>query len=98
MDKGYFKDALIGYYEFDIAYIYFMDKHSMLHKTLAISDPTSENYNEITAYLKISISIAATGDEQVQITDDTGPDSEDVLMPLSIRPEFYQIIIRIFSA
>jgi hypothetical protein len=24
LDKGYFKDALIGMYEFDVAYIYFM--------------------------------------------------------------------------
>ena len=22
MDKGYFKDALIGYYEFDLSYLY----------------------------------------------------------------------------
>jgi len=24
LDKGYFKDAVIGCYEFDVAYIYFM--------------------------------------------------------------------------
>jgi hypothetical protein len=31
LDKGYFKDAIIGMYEFDVAYIYFMKQHSMLH-------------------------------------------------------------------
>jgi hypothetical protein len=75
-----------------------MKDHSLMHKTIALSDPTSETPNDITAYLKISITIAATGDEQVQITDDHGPDSEEVMMPLSIRPEFYQIILRIFTA
>jgi len=31
MDKGFFKDAIIGAYEFDVAYIYFMNKHVMEH-------------------------------------------------------------------
>jgi hypothetical protein len=30
-DKGFFKEALIGIYEFDVAYIYFMKDHTMLH-------------------------------------------------------------------
>lgn len=63
LDKGYFKDAIIGTYEFDIAYIYFMKQHSLLHKWLALSNPNSETFNEVTGYLKLSISIAATGDE-----------------------------------
>ena len=65
MDKGYFKDALIGAYEFDIAYIYFMKEHSLMHKWLALSNPNAENFNEVAGYLKISITIAAAGDEQV---------------------------------
>jgi hypothetical protein len=28
MDKGFFKDALIGYYEFDLSYIYKMKDHA----------------------------------------------------------------------
>ena len=50
-------------YEFDIAYIYFMNKHLLLHKWIALSDPNSENFNEVTAYLKLSISVACTGDD-----------------------------------
>lgn len=90
LDKGYFKDAMIGSYEFDIAYIYFMKDHSLMHKWLALSNPSSENYNEVTGYLKVSITVAGSGDEQVQITEDTGLESEDnVLTPPSIKPEYY---------
>ena len=63
LDKGYFKDAVIGIYEFDVAYIYFMKDHSLMHTWLAMSNPASENFNEVTAYMKLSITVAATGDE-----------------------------------
>lgn len=63
LDKGYFKDAVIGCYDFDITYIYFMEKHSLMHKWIALSNPSSPNFNEVTGYLKLSITVAATGDE-----------------------------------
>ena len=99
-DKGYFKDALIGVYEFDITYIYFMKQHSLMHKWIALSNPNSENFSEVTGYLKMSITIAATGDEQVQITEEVGADKSDeaVLMPTSIRPVYYQVKFRFFRA
>ena len=61
-----------------------------MHKWLAMSNPNSESFNEVTGYLKISITVAATGDEQVQITEDNsvGGD-ENILMPPAIKPEFY---------
>lgn len=45
--------------------------------------------------------MAATGDEQVQITEDTGgdkTDEESILMPPQIKPEFYQLKFRFFKA
>jgi hypothetical protein len=63
MDKGYLKDALIGQFEFDLSYIYFRKDHVLLHQWLALSNPNSENYSDITAYIKVSISVAASGDE-----------------------------------
>lgn len=83
-----------------MTYIYFMKDHALMHKWLALSNPNSEVFNEVAGYLKISITIAATGDEQIQITDDDGADKSDeaILMPPSIRPEFYQIKFRIFRA
>lgn len=98
LDKGYFKDALIGMYEFDVAYIYFMQQHSLLHKWLALSNPSSPNFSEVCGYLKISISVAATGDEQIQITEDQGKDEESILMPPQMKPEFYQLRFRFFKA
>lgn len=68
---------------------------------MALSNPSSPNFNEVTGYLKLSISVAATGDEQVQITEDTGgdkTDEESILMPPQIKPEFYQLKFRFFKA
>ena len=48
MDKGFFKEGLIGYYEFDLTYIYQMDNHSIMHKWIVLSNPESEEYGEIT--------------------------------------------------
>jgi hypothetical protein len=50
--------------------------------------------------LKLSISIAATGDEQIQINEDSGADKTDdsILMPPSIRPEYYQVKFKFFRA
>ena len=82
MDKGFFKNSLIGQFEFDLSYIYFMKDHMMLHQWIALSDPNSEDYAKITGYLKLSISVTCTGDEQLQIEDDQNPDdSDNVLMP-----------------
>mmetsp|Transcript_69380 Transcript_69380/g.96210 ORF Transcript_69380/g.96210 Transcript_69380/m.96210 type:complete len:190 (+) Transcript_69380:62-631(+) len=64
LDKGFFKDALIGYYEFDLSYIYLMEKHSMMHKWIIMSNPESENFGEVTGNLKLSITIAGNDDSQ----------------------------------
>ena len=100
LDKGYFKDAILGLYEFDLTYIYFMAKHSLLHRWIALSNPSAENYNEVTGYLKISISVTTTGDETIQINEDSGVDKTDeaILMPPSIRPEYYQVCFRFYRA
>ena len=78
LDKGYFKDAVIGAYEFDIAFIYFMQKHSLLHRWIALSNPESPSFNEVTGYLKLSISVTTKGDETIQSSEDSGaPDQND---------------------
>ena len=73
MDKGFFKDALIGYYQFDLSYIYLRDQHALMHKWILMSNPESEDFGEVTGSLKISITIAGSGDEQVAIEDDPNP-------------------------
>ncbi len=73
------RNALIGYYEFDFSYLYQQPKHALLHKWIIMSNPASENFGEVTAQLKISISICGEGDNQIDIEDDPHPEIEDTI-------------------
>ena len=44
-----------------------------------MSNPESEDFGEVTGFLKISITIAGGGDEQVPIEDDPNPTQEDFI-------------------
>ena len=98
LDKGFFKDAIIGFYEFDLSYIYLMKDHAMLHKWIVMSNPESENFGEVTGYLKLSITICGEGDNQVNIGEDPNPAEDDIIQPPQIKPEFYQLYVRFFCA
>jgi len=98
MDKGFFKDALIGFYQFDLSYIYLKKDHALMHKWIVMSNPESEDFGEVTGQLKISITICGSGDEQVPIEDDPNPTEEDFIQPPQITPEFYQMRVRFFAA
>ena len=98
MDKGFFKDALVGYYEFDLNSIYLREDHALQHKWAVMSNPESEEFGKVTAYLKLSITICGAGDEQVAIEDDPNPEEEEYLQPPEIQPEFYQLHCRFFTA
>lgn len=63
MDKGLFKDAMIGMFELDLSFIYLKDNHVLESKWLALNNPGAENFSEICGYAKVSISVCATGDE-----------------------------------
>ena len=96
MNKGIFRDEMIGMYEFDMTSIYFKEKHAIQHQWIALFNPEGEDFSEITGNLKISIAIQGPGDEQVQLSDQAGPDSigDVVLMPAQIKKEFKQLKIR----
>ena len=42
MDKGLFKETMIGMFEFDMSYVYFMKGQLLSHQWLALSNPNSE--------------------------------------------------------
>ena len=63
MDKGFFKDAMVGYYEFDLNSIYLREDHALQHKWAVMSNPEGEEFGKVTAYLKLSITICGAGDE-----------------------------------
>ena len=86
MDKGFFKDAMIGYYEFDITQIYGMKDHALMHTFVVMSNPDGEDFGEVTAHLKLSITIAGAADTPTQIEDDPNPSKEVMLQPPEIKP------------
>ena len=61
-----------------------------MHQWLALNNPDSENFAQIQAYLKVSVTVACTGDEQVQINDQEESDDDAVvMMSPSLNPKFY---------
>ena len=65
VDKGMFKDVMIGVFDFDMSFIYLKDKHLLLHKWLALSNPNGDDYAKVQCYMKVSISVSFEGDEQI---------------------------------
>lgn len=61
----------------------------------------AKEFNAITGYLKVSISVLTSGDEQVPLTEDTGEDDTNddsfILTPPHIQIAYYQIKIRIIK-
>lgn len=57
MNKGIFRDEMVGMYEFDMTSIYFKDKHAIQHQWIAMFNPEGEDFSEITANLRISIAV-----------------------------------------
>lgn len=47
VDKGMFKDKLIGQFELDMSYIYFMKDHLLKHKWMAFSNPNTEDFAKV---------------------------------------------------
>lgn len=96
-----FKNAVIGAYEMDLSYVYFQEKHAILHQWIGISNPTAKDFNELCGYLKISVSVIGPGDEQIPLTDDSGLDKTDrevMLLPPYISVHYYQLKFRFIKA
>ena len=64
-----------------------------------MNNPESEDFNDITCYVKISVSVIRGGDENVQLQLDDRPASDNatVLMPASIKKNYKQLKFRIFK-
>lgn len=48
-----------------------------------MSDPSSDEFDKVTGYLKLSIAVSCTGDEPVEIKDDDNEEEEkdNIMMP-----------------
>jgi len=80
--------------------IYFEKDHAIQNQWIALSNPESDNFSEITGNLKVSISVQGPGDEQVQLNESTGPEdpNQTVMMPATIKKEYKQLKIRFITA
>lgn len=100
MNKRLIKDSIIGTYDIDLSYIYFKEKHAILKQWVGLSNPKSKKFNELSGYLKISVSVIGPGDEQVPLTDDVGferTDTEVLMLPPHISMKYYQLKFRIIK-
>lgn len=75
-----------------------MDNHALMHKFLVMNNPEGDSFGEVTAYLKLSITISGNDDLPVPIEEDPHPEIETLLQPPEIKPEYYQLYIRFFAA
>lgn len=50
-------------YEFDITKVYYEKQHVIQNQWIALFNPESANFCDITGYLKVSISVQGPGDE-----------------------------------
>ena len=55
MEKGIWKNAIVGAFEVDFQFIYFMDNNLYEHKWVALTNPASEDYSSVAGFLKLSI-------------------------------------------
>jgi hypothetical protein len=85
-----FKDTVIGMYEFDFSYIYFMEEHAMKHMWVALSNPAGDDYSAITGFLKLSVSIHGANDTPTLLEEDPS-NSEELLMSSAVKPSFTQL-------
>jgi hypothetical protein len=51
------RNELLGVYEIDVASVYFKDKHILEHQWLGLSNPESDDYDEIKGMFKASFSV-----------------------------------------
>lgn len=101
LDKRMLKNAIIGNYEIDLSFIYFKDDHVILNQWVGLSNTSSKKFNELSGYLKISVSVIGPDDNQVALTDDYGieqTDKEVLLLPPHISMKYYQFKFRIIKA
>jgi len=84
-----------------VTFVYFQAKHTLFNSWIAFSNPEGKDFNEITGYLKLALSVTGPGDEQVSLSDETGPqthDEQEVMMPPSIKKEYKQLKLRFIKA
>ena len=85
-----------GIQEFDFEYIYAKENHCIKNLWIALANPEAKDITKINGYLKLSISIASTEDEKIELNPDPNADS-DCMLPPQIKTTYKQLEIYIFK-
>ena len=85
-----------GIQEFDFEYIYAKENHCIKNLWVALANPEAKDITKINGYLKLSISIASTEDEKIELNPDPNADS-DCMLPPQIKTTYKQLEIYIFK-
>ena len=78
-----------------MTYIYNLDNHTCQHKWFALINPDSEDFASVAAYMKLSGSVYGVNDTPLELKMDDGPDSEDCVMPASLKPKYTQLKLHV---
>ena len=85
-----------GVQEFDFEYIYSKENHCIKNLWIALANPEGNDITKINGYLKLSISIASTEDDKIELNPDPSNDS-DCMLPPQIKTTYKQLEILIFK-
>ena len=85
-----------GIQEFDFEYIYSKENHCLKNLWIALANPEAKDITKINGYLKLSISIASTEDEKIELNPDPSNDT-DCMIPPQIKTTYKQLEIFIFK-
>eukprot|EP01091_Cochliopodium_minus_P016955 TRINITY_DN6513_c0_g1_i1.p1 TRINITY_DN6513_c0_g1~~TRINITY_DN6513_c0_g1_i1.p1 ORF type:complete len:1344 (+),score=430.13 TRINITY_DN6513_c0_g1_i1:61-4092(+) len=101
----FFRNELIGLYEFDVSSVYGRKDHEVYRKWLGLTD--SDNHTGLQGFLQVSVTCLKPGDDaplhEEEYDDDEGDsESQDlnslVLLPPKITLTGYNLIVRIYKA
>ena len=57
LNKGFFRNELIGEYNIKMSTVYFKDAHKLEHIWMGLSNPDSDNFTQVQGMLKASFSV-----------------------------------------
>jgi hypothetical protein len=99
LNKGFFKNEVIGRFSFQMSSIYFMEQHKQEHIWVGLENSDSDDFSQVKGMLKMSLSVRGPNDEQKTLKPQEGPETSGKLMLTSQTKQiFKQVRVRIFEA
>ena len=79
--------------------MYFAHEQRVQHQWVALTNPESDKYDEITGMIKLSCAVMGPGGEQRKLEDQVGPDPPDsqLIMGPNVKRTYSQLKVRFFE-